>query len=91
MVSYEIILSVLIIPILIITESLNFLDIIYKQSIYGIFFIPLIPIAIIFFISILAETNRAPFDLAESESEVVGGYNIEYSAISFAFFLFSRV
>jgi NADH-quinone oxidoreductase subunit H len=86
MLSYEILLSVLIIPIIILSGSLNLLDIVFIQKKIGFFFLPLLPICFLFFLGILAETNRAPFDLAESESEVVGGYNIEYSSISFAFF-----
>jgi NADH-quinone oxidoreductase subunit H len=86
MLSYEILLSILIIPIVILSGSLNLLDIVFIQEHMGFFLLPLLPIGFLFFLGILAETNRAPFDLAESESEVVGGYNIEYSSISFAFF-----
>ena len=52
----------------------------------GLFCFPLFPIAIIFFISALAETNRHPFDLPEAEAELVSGYNVEYSAMTFALF-----
>jgi len=48
--------------------------------------LPLLPVAAIFFVSSLAETNRAPFDLPEAEAELVAGYNVEYSSITFAMF-----
>jgi NADH-quinone oxidoreductase subunit H len=86
MISYEVSISLIIIPIVIFSGSLSLNGIIIKQSETVLFFFPLLPLAIIFFISILAETNRAPFDLPEAEAELVAGYNVEYSAITFAAF-----
>jgi NADH:ubiquinone oxidoreductase subunit H len=87
MISYEISISILLLPVVLLSGSFNLITIIYKQiDIWYI--IPLLPLSFIFLISILAETNRAPFDLAEAEAELVAGYNIEYSSILFvAFFL----
>jgi NADH-quinone oxidoreductase subunit H len=87
MISYEISISIIILPIILLSGSFNLITIIYKQT--NVWYIlPLLPLSFIFLISILAETNRAPFDLAEAEAELVAGYNIEYSAILFvAFFL----
>ena len=87
MISYEIGLVLSILPIALISNSYNLIIIVNKQShIWNIFLF--IPIAIIFSITILAETNRAPFDLAEAEAELVAGYNIEYASIIFvSFFL----
>jgi NADH-quinone oxidoreductase subunit H len=87
MVSYEVSLSLTLLPIIILTGSLNLQDIVQAQVEYGrsnLFLFA--PLAIIFFISALAETNRAPFDLAEAEAEIVAGYNLEYSSIIFALF-----
>jgi NADH-quinone oxidoreductase subunit H len=86
MISYEVSISLIILPIILFSNSLNLNTIlqIQKETIWFVF--PLLPIAIIFFISILAETNRAPFDLPEAEAELVAGYNVEYSAIMFAAF-----
>jgi NADH-quinone oxidoreductase subunit H len=65
--------------------SLNLSDIVIAQKNMW-FVIPLFPMAVIFFISTLAETNRHPFDLPEAEAELVAGYNVEYSAMAFALF-----
>jgi NADH-quinone oxidoreductase subunit H len=85
MVSYEVSIGLILINVLICAGSLNFTEIVLAQQTiwYGI---PLFPILVIFYISILAETNRAPFDLPEAEAELVAGYNVEYSAMGFALF-----
>lgn len=88
MISYEVSISLIMIPIILLSGSLNLNKIIFSQ-IKTIWFLgPLFPLAIIFFISILAETNRVPFDLPEAEAELVAGYNVEYSGITFAAFFF---
>ena len=68
------------------TGSLNLTEIVYSQSIKGWYCFPLFPLMVIFFISMLAETNRAPFDLPEAEAELVAGFNVEYSSMGFALF-----
>lgn len=85
MISYEVSIGLIIINILIISGSLNISQIVLAQQ-NSWFILPLFPIFILFFISILAETNRAPFDLPEAEAELVAGYNVEYSAMGFALF-----
>ena len=85
MISYEVSIGLIILSILICIGSLNFSTIVLTQQKIW-FFIPLFPIFIMFYISILAETNRAPFDLPEAEAELVAGYNVEYSAMGFALF-----
>ena len=85
MVSYEVSMGLVIITVLLCVGSLNLSQIIEAQR--GMWFaIPLFPMFIVFFISTLAETNRAPFDLPEGESELVAGYFVEYSSMSFALF-----
>jgi len=85
MVSYEVSLGFIILTIAILCESFNINEIIYFQK--NIWFvIPYFPLFLIFFISGLAETNRHPFDLPEAEAELVSGYNVEYSAMTFALF-----
>jgi len=85
MISYEVSLGLVIITVIMAAGSLNLSDIVEAQRDMW-FFIPLFPMFIIFFISSLAETNRAPFDLPEGESELVAGYFVEYSSMSFALF-----
>ena len=85
MVSYEVSIGFVIITVLLCVGSLNLSDIVQAQQRVW-FFIPLFPMFIIFFISGLAETNRTPFDLPEGESELVAGFFVEYSSMSFALF-----
>ena len=85
MVSYEVSMGLVIITVLLCVGSLNLSHIIEAQRDMW-FAIPLFPMFIVFFISTLAETNRAPFDLPEGESELVAGYFVEYSSMSFALF-----
>jgi len=85
MVSYEVSMGFVIITVLICVGSLNLTDIVLAQK--NVWFaIPLLPMFVIFFISTLAETNRAPFDLPEGESELVAGFFVEYSSMTFALF-----
>ena len=85
MISYEVSIGLIIISVLITSGSLNLSEIVMKQENMW-YVIPHFPMFIIFFISTLAETNRAPFDLPEAESELVAGYNVEYSSMSFGLF-----
>jgi NADH-quinone oxidoreductase subunit H len=95
MVSYEVSIGFVIITVLLYTGSLNLGDIVRAQAggmhhwfAFNIFSgeFPLFPMFVLFFISALAETNRHPFDLPEAEAELVAGYNVEYSSMSFALF-----
>jgi NADH-quinone oxidoreductase subunit H len=89
MVSYEVAIGFVIITVLMCVGSLNLTDIVMAQQGGGFwswYWLPLFPMFIIFFISALAETNRHPFDLPEAEAELVAGYNVEYSAMTFALF-----
>lgn len=89
MISYEISLSVLIMPVMLISNSTNLSYIVFAQkNLYNCF--PFFISGILLFICILAETNRLPFDLPEAESELVSGYNVEYSALTFAFFFLAE-
>ena len=85
MISYEVSIGFIIISVLLSVGSLNLTDIVLAQKNVW-FFIPHFPMMVIFFISTLAETNRAPFDLPEAEAELVSGYHVEYSSMPFALF-----
>ena len=85
MVSYEVAIGFIIISVLLCVGSLNLSEIVKAQE--GLWFcIPLLPMFVMFFVATLAETNRAPFDLPEAEAELVAGYNVEYSSMTFALF-----
>src|ERR1700710_3048058 len=85
MVSYEVSMGFVLVSVLLCVGSLNLTDIVLAQRTVW-FCIPLFPMFIVFFISALAETNRSPFDLPEGESEIVAGFFVEYSSMSFALF-----
>jgi NADH-quinone oxidoreductase subunit H len=85
MVSYEVAIGFVLVTVLLCAGSLNLSDVVLAQR-HIWFAIPLLPMFVIFFVSGLAETNRAPFDLPEGESELVAGYFVEYSAMAFALF-----
>lgn len=89
MVSYEVAIGFVIITVLMCVGSLNLTDVVMAQQGGGFwswYWLPLLPMFVIFFISALAETNRHPFDLPEAEAELVSGYNVEYSSMTFALF-----
>jgi len=88
MVSYEVAIGFVIITVLLCVGSLNLSKIVLSQAggFWHWYWLPMFPMFIIFFVSALAETNRAPFDLPEAEAELVAGYNVEYSAFAFALF-----
>ena len=89
MISYEISLGLIIINILLIVNSFNLNEIIsFQKNVWFVF--PLFPAFVLFLISAVAESNRTPFDLPESESELVSGYNVEYASASFALFFISE-
>lgn len=89
MISYEVSIGLIIISVVLCVGSLNLIEIvIIQKSIW--FIIPFFPVALMFFVSALAETNRVPFDLTEGESELVSGFNVEYSSMSFALFFLAE-
>ncbi len=89
-VSYEIAMGFALVTVLMAAQSLNLGDIVRgQQGTHGLlnwYFIPLFPMFVVYFISGVAETNRAPFDVAEGESEIVAGFHVEYSGMAFALF-----
>src|ERR1700744_5034971 len=89
MISYELILSTAVIIIIVLTGSFNFTTIIESQQAVW-FILPLLPVFVFYFISILAETSRTPFDLQEAESELVAGFFTEHSSVPFVFFFLAE-
>src|SRR5258707_2606122 len=100
MVSYELAMGFSLVVVLVVSGSLNFSDIVYAQgrgtfAAMGLTFLswnwlPLLPVLVVYFVSGIAETNRAPFDVVEGESEIVAGHMIEYSGMAFALFLLAE-
>ena len=91
-VSYEIAMGFALVCVLMAGGSLNLVDIVEAQqgSIFHWFWIPLLPMFVVYFIAGVAETNRAPFDVAEGESEIVAGFHVEYSAMTFGVFFLAE-
>jgi NADH-quinone oxidoreductase subunit H len=93
-VSYEIAMGFALVSVMILTGSLNLSDIVLAQAgskgFLDWFWLPLLPMFVIYFISGVAETNRAPFDVAEGESEIVAGFHVEYSGSAFAIFFLAE-
>jgi NADH-quinone oxidoreductase subunit H len=91
-VSYEIAMGFALVGVLVAAGSLNLGDIVAAQqgSLFHWFWLPLFPLFLIYFISGVAETNRAPFDVAEGESEIVAGFHVEYSGMTFAVFFLAE-
>jgi NADH-quinone oxidoreductase subunit H len=85
MISYEVSIGLVIVSVILWTGSLNLSEIVLAQE-ERWFVLPLFPMFVVFFVSALAETNRLPFDLPEAESELVAGYNVEYSSMPFSMF-----
>lgn len=89
MISYEVSIGLIIIAVVLCVGSLSLSEVVMVQGNIP-FILPLFPAAIMFFVSVLAETNRVPFDLTEGESELVSGFNVEYSSMSFALFFLAE-
>ncbi len=89
-ISYEVSIGFILVSVILCSSSVNLTDIVVAQSDCWYIF-PLFPVFVLFFISVLAETNRHPFDLPEAEAELVSGYNVEYSAICFALFFLAEI
>ncbi|WP_299549759.1 NADH-quinone oxidoreductase subunit NuoH [uncultured Tateyamaria sp.] len=91
-VAYEIAMGFALIGVLMVAGSLNLGDIVRAQQggLFSWFLIPLFPLAVVYFISGVAETNRAPFDVAEGESEIVAGFHVDYSGMAFAVFFLAE-
>jgi NADH-quinone oxidoreductase subunit H len=94
MVSYELPMGFALVCVLLAAQSMNLTDIVLGQQsnagMFGWYVVPLFPMFVVYFISGVAETNRAPFDMAEGESEIVAGFHVEYSGMGFAIFFLAE-
>lgn len=87
MISYEVVTSLVVLTVVLATGTLNITEIIEHQAKWPLWMhVVMMPLMVVYFIAILAETNRCPFDLPEAESELVAGYNVEYSSLKFSLF-----
>jgi NADH-quinone oxidoreductase subunit H len=92
-ISYELAMGLCLVCVLVLAGSLNLTDIVHAQAgkgVFGWYWLPLFPVFIVYFVSGVAETNRAPFDVAEGESEIVAGFHVEYSGSAFALFFLAE-
>ena len=93
-ISYELAMGLCLVCVLVLAGSLNLTEIVHAQAggkgFFDWFWLPLLPVFVIYFISGVAETNRAPFDMAEGESEIVAGFHVEYSGSAFAIFFLAE-
>ena len=93
-VAYEIAMGFALVGVLMAGRSLNLVDIVLRQDsptgLFGWFWVPLLPLFVVYLIAGVAETNRAPFDVAEGESELVAGFHVEYSGMAFAVFFIAE-
>lgn len=91
-ISYEIAMGFALVGVLLAANSMNFSDIVMAQNgnILHWYWLPLLPLFVVFWVSGVAETNRAPFDVAEGESEIVAGFHVEYSGMTFALFFLAE-
>ena len=93
-ISYELAMGLCLVCVLVLAGSLNLTEIVNAQAgskgIFDWFWLPLLPVFVVYFISGVAETNRAPFDVAEGESEIVAGFHVEYSGSAFALFFLAE-
>jgi NADH-quinone oxidoreductase subunit H len=93
-ISYELAMGLSLVCVLVLGGSLNLTDIVHAQAggkgLFDWFWLPLLPVFVVYFVSGVAETNRAPFDVAEGESEIVAGFHVEYSGSAFAIFFLAE-
>jgi NADH-quinone oxidoreductase subunit H len=91
-VAYELAMGFALVGVLMAAKSLNLTEIVEKQTggVLNWYWLPLLPMFVVYFVSGVAETNRAPFDISEGESEIVAGFHVEYSGITFALFMLAE-